>query len=144
MVWYAFTLPGAEKFARFLDQRLPQMILTDGPEISFKDGKPYCRQWNVIYDGEVLGAYKTWPPRKGETEFFREYHGIIPGYVDVQKVSEGEFLPFELRKGPLNLVSLIWGDQICVVEEDFSGQTSLRVLQTPWQRQDRHHSIPFP
>ena len=143
MTYYRFTLPGADTFARFLDSRLPSMVIADGPSLTLIDGQPYRWDWTVSHEGEILGTYQRWAQKRDEKDFKRLYHGIVPGYVNLETLAYGETRSRH-NLGDVRLVSLTWGNEMCLVDVDSYGWKHPTVIRTPWQRQDGHHSIPFP
>lgn len=143
MTYYRFTLPGADTFARFLDGRLSNMVIADGPAITLIDGEPYCWDWIISHEGDILGTYQRWVQKKDETDFKRQYRGIVPGHINLETLAYGETRARQ-NQGDPRLFSLTWANEVCLVDVDSHGWRSPTVIRTPWQRQDGHHSIPFP
>ncbi len=141
--YLGFGMPGAERFARYLNDIVGGNLRTEGPEIvEFSyDGK-YGKKWVIKLDGKELGKYTTFGPKPGETGVIREYDGIIPGYVNEAAVVSNKYETGE-AKLPLDHVVLVYSNSCCVLT-DLDEKSSIKMLKTLWQRQDGHDKIPFP
>lgn len=131
------TLPGAEQFFEYLQSLYPSEDIEIKQQRTWEYGeKPHeLDMWwyTLLNQGVCIGEYKAWPSPKGGANFTREYKGQIPGCI--YKTSNKP-LP-EILGLPDGWVSLVFSD----MKFDSS---SMRLIQTPWQRQDDYSTIPFP
>jgi len=163
-----FKLLGAENFTKFLEARVDGNLTAQGPEVvDWSYNREYAKRWIILLNGDKLGEYFTLGPKPGETEFGREFTGRIPNYVNewVVVANQGKQ---ESEKMPENSVSLIYSngrfeyideallphikgeltaehlEKLLKEHQLLSGRSRGAIVKTPWQRQDRHETIPFP
>ncbi|MBI4441036.1 hypothetical protein HY639_02620 [Candidatus Woesearchaeota archaeon] len=113
-----FTLPGAERFAYYLEERVGLPLTTAGPTTS-----PTRKKWKIYIDELLLGEYILHLQKEGENDTIREFHGRVPGYVSP---STGD-------------------DHVVLCYSNVTVNDVLEGKDTgAWKRHDSHHTIPFP
>jgi hypothetical protein len=122
------TLPGAEKFYKFLCHQAGGAKITVHHPIvlGISYDMDYCKSYKVFADEKRIGEYKTFGPKSGASDYTREYSGIIPG-----------------KPGKPKLMSLIWSDEHFKSGRHSEGDPG-RIVKTEWKRQDGWKEIPFP
>ncbi len=128
-------LPGATAFFAFLKERCPTAtIAVTGPVVGdWSYGMEYAKAWTITVDGQKIGEYWTFGPKPDEDQPGLEYRGLIPGYIN-EMISDGDH----------SQVSLIFGNQRFEAASYYENMGGGQIVETPWQRQDGHDTIPFP
>jgi hypothetical protein len=125
-------LPGAETFFEFLKARYGTAVLTvTGPVVGDRSYNiDYAKAWTILADGVEIGKYRTFGPKPGTIGIIKEYHGYMPGYDRGLEEEDGRYR-----------ISLNFSNARFEAAP-FPGVG--HIVQTGWQRQDGHDTIPFP
>ncbi len=139
----ALGLPGADNFVAYLLSVAGGKLTVEGPEVlDWSYDMEYTKRWNIFLDGELLGNYKTFGPKPGESQATLEYCGTIPGYTNDAIVVHNKHRVDGERELPVNQVGLSFSNQRFEAGRRFDDPGKL--VETEWQRQDGHEDIPFP
>src|ERR1035437_8185862 len=125
------TLPGAERFYKFLCSRAGNAKSTVHHPITLDTSYDidYCKLYKVFADGKKIGEYKTFGSKSPGKHYVREYSGILPG---------------ESSSSPKQM-SLCWDNRHFVSGSFHDSEISPgRMVKTKWKRQDGWTEIPFP
>ena len=137
-----FELPGAERFSHHLERICKGTLTAEGPEVlDTSYNCNYTQRYIIKQEGVKIGEYYTYGPKPGETDFGRQFNGIIPGYTNTLIVS-GNKMRTESERIPENSVILSYDNKRFEAQPMHEGSGLL--IDTPWQRQDFHDRIPFP
>ena len=136
------TLPGAERFYRYLCSLFPgQDVVVLPPVVGDRSyGIEFSKSYEVQVDGRTVGTYATFGPRPREKKVVREYRGEIPGYVNEAIVISNRYVPAGDKK-PENFVTLVYGDSYYEAALWDSPNPHGMIVKTPWQRQDGHETL---
>jgi len=136
MVDQRFELSGAEKFSRYLEQKLGGGLSSEAQEVNGEA----CRKYTVKRNGEIIGVYTIHDQRPGENDSIREFVGRIAGYVNDVIANSNKGKP-EDKKVPEDRVYLIYAnekrDPMDIPDGEDEGPAKY------WSRHD-HNKIDFP
>lgn len=123
------TLPGAERFYKFLCDRVQggKISVSQSIVLDTSYDRDYAKLYKIFANGKKIGEYKTFGPGPRERNFTREYSGILPNKESAKEEQCG----------------FTWSNKHHQ-PGSFADRLPGRIITTKWKRQDGWEGIPFP